>query len=266
MNDEYTSKQELNEQRWELLHELEDWLEIPMIVLGFVWLALLTVELIWGLHPLLETLGTAIWILFVLDFLLRFTLAPGKIDYLQSNWLTAIALLMPALRVFRIARVFRVLRATRGLRLVRIVTSLNRGMRVLSRSMGRRGFGYVVALTFLVTLVGAAGMYAFENLPGDEGLSTYGEALWWTAMIMTTMGSEYWPQTPEGRILAFILAMYAFAMFGYVTASIASFFISQDAESPEAEVAGEAALRALQAEIAALREEVRVLAARDQAR
>jgi hypothetical protein len=31
------------------------------------------------------------------------------------------------------------------------VASLNRGMRVLSRSMGRRGFGYVVALAALGT-------------------------------------------------------------------------------------------------------------------
>lgn len=266
MNDEYTPKQELDEQRWELLHQLEDWLEIPMIVLGFVWLALLVVELIWGLYPLLETVGTGIWILFILDFLLRFTLAPRKIDYLQSNWLTAIALLMPALRLFRIARLFYVLRAARGLRLLRIVTSLNRGMRALSRSMGRRGFGYVAALTVLVTLVGAAGMYAFENLPGGRGLSTYGEALWWTAMIMVTMGSEYWPQTAEGRMLCFILALYAFAVFGYVTASLASFFIGRDAENMEGEVAGEASIRALQAEIAALREEVRILANSEQTR
>jgi len=36
-----------------------------------------------------------------------------------------------------------------------------------------------------------------------------GEALWWTAMIMTTMGSQYWPQTIEGRMLCVFLALYA---------------------------------------------------------
>ncbi len=36
-------------------------------------------------------------------------------------------------------------------------------MRALGASMGRRGFGYVVALTMIVTLAGAAGMYAFES-------------------------------------------------------------------------------------------------------
>jgi voltage-gated potassium channel len=75
-------------------------------------------------------------------------------------------------------------------------------------------------------------------------------------MIMTTMGSEYWPRTPEGRILGWLLSLYAFAVFGYITAMIASFFVGQDrGEGDEALPAEE--LTALRAEIAALREELR---------
>jgi voltage-gated potassium channel len=38
--------------------------------------------------------------------------------------------------------------------------------------MSRRGFGYVIVLTLVVTLVGAAGIYAFEsNLPNGGGLN-----------------------------------------------------------------------------------------------
>lgn len=33
-------------------------------------------------------------------------------------------------------------------------------------------------------------------------------------MLLTTMGSEYWPQTAEGRILCLLLSVYAFAVFG----------------------------------------------------
>ncbi len=44
------------------------------------------------------------------------------------------------------------------------------------------------------------------------------------------MGSDYWPRTPEGRILCLLLALYAFAVFGYVTATLASYFIGRDAE------------------------------------
>ena len=262
-NRSISEKQALNQERREILQQLEDWLDMPMLVLGFVWLVLFVVELIWGLSTLLEAIGWVIWSLFVLNFMVEFILAPRKVAYLKSNWLTAISLLLPALRVFRIVRFLRLLRtarATRGLQLFRAIARTNRGMRTLGASLGRRGFGYIVAVTLLITLVGAAGMYAFEkNLPDGRGLNDYGSALWWTAMLMTTLGSEYWPQTPEGRVLCFILALYAFAVFGYLTAAIATFFIGRDAEDNEAEIAGAKSIEALHAEIKALRTEIQAL-------
>ena len=101
-------------------------------------------------------------------------------------------------------------------------------------------------------------MYAFENdSPG--GPSSYGEAVWWTAMVMTTMGSQYWPQTAEGRVLCVFLALYAFGVFGYVTAALATFFVGRDAENDEGELAGVKQLAALRDEVRALREEIRAL-------
>ena len=240
-------------ERERLLDQLEDWLETPMLVLGLAWLALLVVELVSGLPPLLEAVGTAIWIVFVLEFLLRLALAPGKGRFLARNVLTIAALALPALRVLRITRAFRLMRiarAARGLRLFRVVSSMNRGMRALRTSLGHAGFGYVAALTLLVTLAGAAGMLAFER----ESLGDYGTALWWTAMVMTTMGSEHWPRTPEGRVLCLLLALYAFAVFGYVTATLASFLIGRDARSTPPDDSNR-----LRREIAELRERLRSL-------
>ncbi len=251
---EHSDRDGLDRERLELLAHVGRVLETPMLVLGFAWLVLLVVELTRGLSPLLEAVGTAIWIVFILHFALEFVLAPRKANYLRRNWLTVLSLVLPALRVFRI---FRVLRAARGLRLVRVVGSMNRGMRALGASMGRRGFGYVVALTALVTVAGAAGMFAFENRPG--GLDTYGEAVWWTAMVMTTLGSAYWPETGEGRVLCVGLALYAFAVFGYVTATLATYFVGRDAEDGAAEVAGARAVEELKGEVAALRDEIRAL-------
>ncbi len=52
------------------------------------------------------------------------------------------------------------------------------------------------------------------------------------------------------------LALYAFAVFGYVTATLATFFIGRDAENAEAEVASAAAIESLRQEVAALRQEI----------
>lgn len=254
-----TDAEVLKRERYELLERLEGWLEAPMLVLAFVWLVLLVVELLRGESLLFNFLGTIIWVVFILDFAVKLILAPDKAVYLKRNWLTAISLLIPALRIFRAFRTFRLLRLARtgrGLRLVRVVSSLNRGMKALGASLSRRGFGYVIALTVLVTFAGAAGMYAFESeAPG--GPHSYGESLWWTSMIMTTMGSQYWPQTVEGRVLCVFLALYAFGIFGYVTAALATFFVGRDADSTDAELAGAKQLAMLRDEVLALRDEIR---------
>jgi voltage-gated potassium channel len=249
-------------QRSEILGQWEDWLEGPLVALGFVWLALLAVELTRGLSPGLEMATTAIWILFLADFLVRLLLAPRKFAYLKANWLTALSLALPALRVLRFARILRVARVARvarGVRLARVLTSLNRGMRALRASLRRRGVGYVALLTGIVLVVGAAGMYAFENPAEGGGLTSFGDALWWTAMLLTTLGSEYWPRTPEGRALCLVLALYGFAVFGYLAATLTSFFVDRDAASEESAVAGAEEVRLLRGEIEGLRSELRTL-------
>ncbi|CAN5782482.1 potassium channel family protein [soil metagenome] len=257
-------KENIKNERQEILEQLEDWLETPMFVLSFIWLALFIYEIVWGLSPFLEALGTVIWIIFGIDFAIKFILAPKKVEYLKSNWLTAIALALPALRIFRALRVFRLLqvtRAARGLRLVRLLTSLNRGMKALGASFARRGFGYVLMLSLIVMFGGAAGMYGFENEVAG-GFKNYADALWWTAMLLTSIGSDYFPQTAEGRILCFIIALYGFAVFGYVTATLATFFVQRDTEKREEE---KPTITELQTEIRDLRNDIKQLLAERQA-
>ena len=218
--------------RYRALLRLQHALEVPMIVLAFVWLALFVLEAVRGTQRWMEIAGWVIWALFILEYAVGFILAPRKWPYVRKNWLKAVALMAPALRMLRMVRVLRLARAARlarGARVLRIVSSVNRSMRALGRTFGQRGAPYVVVLTLLVTLAGAAGMYAFENEPqGAAGFASFGDALWWTGMIMTTMGSAYWPATNAGRVLCVLLSLYAFAVFGYVTALLASFFIGRD--------------------------------------
>jgi voltage-gated potassium channel len=97
-------------------------------------------------------------------------------------------------------------------------------------------------------------MYAFErSVPGAPGLPDYMTALWWTAMLLTTVGSEYWPQTTEGRLLCLLLSIYAVAIFGYLAALLASFFIGRDAA---ADGSG-ASLKSIQQDLTELRRQLR---------
>jgi voltage-gated potassium channel len=251
----------LSTARAELARRLEHWLEFPMAVLGVIWLVLLVVEFVYGATPGFDTLTTTIWITFSLEFAARFLLAPHKLRYLRRHWITAVSLAIPAVRIFRVTRLLRLARAgrtLRAMRMARLLTSFSRGMRSLGMTMRSRGFPYVATLTVIVLLLGAAGMYAFER-DVHPAFSSYGTALWWTAMLLTTMGSEHWPQSPEGRLVCLLLSVYAFAVFGYITATLASFFIGGDAASQRALTSR------LDSELATLRGEMSRVSARSDA-
>jgi voltage-gated potassium channel len=258
---------ELANERWALLANVDAILDKPLIALSFAWLALLVVELVYGLSSTVEWLVYIIWAIFVLDFVLEFIIAPDRGAYLRSHWLTALSLALPALRVFTIFRAWRVLsaaRAARGLNLLRWLTSVNRGMAAVRETLGRRGIGFVLVTTALVAIVSAAGILYFENpaavatageATGGAGIEDYGDALWWTAMLLTTIGSEYWPRTAEGRILSWLLSLYAFAVFGYITAALAAHFVGTDPQG------GRAPAARMAAELGALGRQVDALAA-----
>ena len=107
----------------------------------------------------------------------------------------------------------------------------------LRATAARRGVGYLLAATVLVIAVGAAGMASFESpaslaqegVSGGRPLDGYADALWWTAYAMTT-GATHQPSTPEGRLLGWLLSLYGLAVFGYLTATLASHFVGRERE------------------------------------
>jgi len=249
-----TATEESTSGPWRLLAEVERVAQPVMLVLALIWLLLVIAELVWTNSAIVRLLGTAIWIVFIAEFLLRLALAPQKLHFLRNNLITLVALVAPAFRLFA---ALRFLRLARGVRLVRIVGTANRSLKAVRKSFGRRGLSYVFIATALITFLGAAGMFAFEPasaVPG--GFTGYGDALWWTAMLLSTMGSGFWPVTPEGRLLALLLSLYGLAVFGYITASIATFFIGQDAVANNGPLASGEELKALRREITLLRSDL----------
>ncbi|SEJ73489.1 voltage-gated potassium channel [Deinococcus reticulitermitis] len=263
------SPEQLRGVRLSTLRSWDELLDGPLNLLGLVWLGLLVWELLGPVPGWVGVASDVIWGVFVLDFLLSLLLAPEKGAYLRRNWLSALSLLLPALRAlrfFRGARLLRAARVTRGTRLFRILTRLNRGLRSLQRSLRRRHFGFVALATGVVTLAGAAGMASFEGFGAGMPEAAPRDFLgwvYWTGMLLTSLGPEYWPRTGEGRALTFLLGVYGLAVFGYITATLASFFIGSDQEREPGESGADgeevnnaalfAELRALRREVAALR-------------
>jgi len=118
-----------NRKRYRIFFKLEEHLEIPMFLLAIGWLYLFIIEIIGGLSPIEEKLIYVIWILFILEFLIKIIIAPRKLQFLQQNWITIISLLIPALRVFRIFNALRILRTVRVINSTKIIRAITSGKR-----------------------------------------------------------------------------------------------------------------------------------------
>lgn len=236
-------------------------LDVPMSLLAVATVALLVAELAFDLpDPWSSRVLRAqmtIWVIFVAEFVFQLAIARSRVRYLRENWLTALAVALPALRAFRLLRALRVLRASRALRslnLARIATALNRARNALGDIAGNNQFGYVAALTLLVTIVAAAGAYFFERASGgEEGITSFPEALWWAATVVSTINAQSEPATLEGRLIALALRVFGVAIIGYITAAIAVYLIGRPAP---ADTAGDASATD---ELRALRDEVRTI-------
>jgi voltage-gated potassium channel len=232
-------------------------LERPMLLLSFVWFLVIITELVNGMSPVLLGLGTVLWALFVIYFGLRLAIVSDRVTFLKRNWLFVLAILVPVLRFFPFLQrlpLARVLTATFGMQVIWMFASADQGLGSLRRTMGRRGTGYALTFTVLVILAGAAGMLHFENnSPDAQGIHSYPKALWWVAMQITNIGSGYRPVTVGGHVLCLGISIFAVAIFGYLTAVFAAFFIGQDAEDPKSEIPNQTSIHQLSAEIVLLR-------------
>ena len=80
--------------REELLINVEQWTEIPMLVLVVIMIITLILPLVVPLdeatHHLLELIDWFIWGAFALELLVKTYLAPKKIVYLRKNWIDVV--------------------------------------------------------------------------------------------------------------------------------------------------------------------------------
>jgi voltage-gated potassium channel len=243
-------------ERLELLVNVSSFLEPIMVGLGIVFLGLLLMEFagvpltVLGENRMADVMQ-AIWVIFLGDFLLRFTIAPQKLVFLTSNWLGALSLALPFLRPLR---AFRAARALRGFSLVRLLGGVNRGMRALRAITRGSLMIYVAALTVAVVFAGAVGVRFFDRGYPDSPVQTFPDALWWSATLVTTISSELHVVSQEARFIALLQRLYALSIFGYITASIASYLIGID--TSEDRRRGEAVDRELIDEVRHLRREL----------
>lgn len=179
---------------------------------------------------LIEAAEIALTAIFLTEFFTRLAAAPDRWQHLRAHFIDAVALIPPV----------RALRVLRLVRLVRTVSSIHRaGIRwePIARHQGL--FTLVVAWLGLGVLCSLALFAAERDVNGT--IRDPLDALWWGVGALTTVGSDVFPITLEGRVAAMLLMLLGVFLFSAITATITSLLlrIGADPEADHGSLAGE---------------------------
>ena len=172
-----------------------------------------------GNHTILAALiNIAALVVFLVDFLVH----ERKLEHYLATWLgkfdflvvvlTAPWFLLPGAQPTRFVILIRLARVAR-------LVMAGSGARRLFRRLG-----HVAIVAVGVVFLGAAVAYRAEH-PPNAGFKTYGDALWWAVVTLTTVGyGDIVPKTQVGRVDGVMIMVTGIAVLGVLAGSLSSFF------------------------------------------
>ena len=189
--------------------------------LALVYLVTFSIQSIWyepkaEWYPWLVAFGNVLWLLFAIDLLFRFLLAPVKKHFFRRNWIDTITVVVPQFKALRALRAF-----------------TPNGVLAHARSKGVITGGAAMSAGLAAAIVIWIGslmvLDAERGAPGAE-IENIGEAVWWAFETVTTVGyGDYVPVTQWGRFFAVLIMLVGISVLGAVTATLSATLVKQKA-------------------------------------
>jgi voltage-gated potassium channel len=212
----------MNNWRNKLGETLES-LDLTWMILGFAYLGIYSYQVIaeptQAVYQTLENVNTVIYSVFALDLVLRavvlgkklFTIG-GFILFWKKNWLSILAVVLPAFRSLRVLRVVLVMRAFEPY--------------LHTRS---HKLAVITLITMpLLMFTSAVAAYEAERYVEGSNITNFGDAIWWSLVSITTVGyGDFFPVTFQGRIISSLLLIVGIGLFSSLTALLAAWVIAE---------------------------------------
>ena len=188
---------------------------IPMALLGLVYLACYSAEVVFPdnlqLVSYLEIVSQIIWLIFLLDLIMRFFAVKRFGRFLRKNWLEMVSLMLLFVRFLRVFRA---------------VLALTAIKRFSSNRASATGL-YVLMLMPLTWFTGAVAVLDAESASPGGSITNLREALWWSLATITTVGyGDKYPITLEGQLIAAVLMIAGISLFSAGAAMFATWMLA----------------------------------------
>ncbi|GGW50423.1 hypothetical protein GCM10010503_29280 [Streptomyces lucensis JCM 4490] len=191
--------------------------EIPLFVASLVFTAayatrVLAVNLSSGWRGLCLASMLALWLVFAVDYLVRWRLGGQRfLRFVTTHLLHTLVVVLPLLRPLRIVPLYDVVQRRQG------------DPRL---SLYARVIAYASLSTLLLGFSGALAAYQQERGAPGATMRTFGDAVWWAASTLSTVGyGDVTPVTTLGRVIATGMMACGLGLLGAVTGSFSSWLM-----------------------------------------
>ena len=191
--------------------------QVLLMVASLAYLVAYSWRVIGALTGLAHTIVTivilATWAVFIVDYLVRLSLARDRWVWFRTHLGTLAVALIP---VFRLVLLLRFLTYVPGMR-------PSAGARLRTQIMVY-GVGAGILLIYVASL---AVLEVERGAPGSN-IENFFEAVWWACVTITTTGyGDFYPVTALGRVIGVGVMFSGVALAGIITAALASWVLER---------------------------------------
>jgi voltage-gated potassium channel len=204
------------------LHDLGVIADKTLLILSILLFALVIGDFFFALDLwfITEILYAVLWIAFVVEFVAKIIIAKDKLKYIRKEFFVIFIIIFPFLRPLRLFPASR-------WALVMLVEQVGDRFPIIRRLRVLE----ILLVSSVLVILSADLFLLFETGP-DTKFKTFSDAIWFSVVSVATVGyGEIYPQTTAGRILASVLIIFGFSVFGLTTATISSYFVEQNIQS-----------------------------------
>lgn len=163
------------------------------------------------------------------DFIIRYKKAEDKREFWKYNGIDVLGMI-PEIVLGPYTTAFRYLR------LIKILVLTKMQIRQILSFLQKTKMDYGIFIVLIILLSGAIILFVIEG-GTNPNINSFDDSLWYLVVSITTVGyGDIYPVTTTGRIIGTFIIAVGIAFVSFLTASITSYFVKNDADEKQIEI------------------------------